>query len=447
MIILKNFEKKSAAIIGLGKTGKVSAESLLASGANVIVHDDRKDIISEYRIADLSNEAIFKESTLDCIVVSPGIHMLWPHPHPVISLAKKYGVQIVNEIDLFQTNVDKKIIAITGTNGKSTTSALIDHILNVCGKKSALGGNFGTPALSLSDKKDFFVFELSSYQLESCNICGFDSAILLNITPDHLKRHGGIHGYIEAKQKIFANFRDDSAAIVGVDDNYSSEIFNFLKNINHKNVVPISGLRVPDCGVGWSGNNLIDDRTQKVVCDFVPESLQGNHNKQNTAAAYAACANYNVSDAEFCEAINSFQGLSHRQEFVAEINGVKYVNDSKATNIESTKQALMRYENVIWILGGRPKDESVDLLKDYFRKIKFVFLIGEIANEWCEILKRYDVAAEVSGDLETAVIASKKVAISGDVVLLSPACASFDQFKSFEDRGDQFKEIVARIMK
>lgn len=446
MITLKNLSGKTVAVIGFGKTGKATAKSLLASSAKVIVHDDLK-ISSEYQIENLSDESTFKKYEFDYVVVSPGIHMLWPLPHPVVSFAKKYGVPIENEIDLFQKNVNKKIISVTGTNGKSTTTALINHILNVCGKKSTIGGNFGLPALSLPNNKDFYVLELSSYQLESCNICGFDSAILLNITPDHLKRHGGMHGYIEAKQKVFANFKNDSIAIVGVDDNYSAEIFAYMKSINHKNVVPISGSHVPDFGIGWSGNNLIDNRTNKIICDFVPESLQGNHNKQNIAAAYAACKNCGISNAEFRNAINSFQGLSHRQEFVTEINGVKYVNDSKATNIESTKQALMRYENVIWILGGRPKDESIDLLKDYFRKIKSAFLIGEIANEWCEILKKYNVAAEVSGDLEIAVAASNKVAANGDIILLSPACASFDQFKSFEDRGDQFKKIVARLTK
>lgn len=452
MILIKNFSGKRVAVIGFGKTGKSSTNSLIASGFEVIVYDDLGIDIPQYHklFIELADEKVFRthvEKGLYFIIISPGISIFWPKPHPVVTLAKKYNIPILNEIDLFQQNIDKGscIIAITGTNGKSTTSALINHILNKSGRNSTIGGNFGKAALSLHPSKDFYVLELSSYQLESCNMLGFDCSVILNITPDHLKRHGGIHGYIEAKQKIFANFNDTSTAVIGMDDPYTVEIYNFLKNIKHPNIIPISGNFVPDFGIGWAKDSLIDNRfgMNMVICS-IPISLQGSHNKQNIAAAYSICLSKGVTNQEFCRALLSFRGLKHRQETVAEINGVKYINDSKATNIHSTQQALIRYDNIIWILGGRSKGESIESIKKYFTKIKAAFLIGEIADEWCYVLQKYGVNAEVSENMRSAFILSKKLATNGDVVLLSPACSSFDQFKNFEERGNYFKEMVMK---
>jgi UDP-N-acetylmuramoylalanine--D-glutamate ligase len=350
---------------------------------------------------------------------------------------------------LFQQHVgNKTIVCITGTNGKSTTTALIHSLLNSGEKKSEIGGNFGLPVLSLDPNADFFVLELSSYQLESSFIFGFDTAILLNVTPDHLTRHGGMEGYISAKQKIFANFHEKSAAIIGADDEHCIKIFEFLKRINHPRAIPISGNKVPESGIGWDDDKLIDNffESGKIVCEKNP-ILDGSHNRQNIAAAYAACVQNGLDKESFRAKLFSFSGLEHRQEIVARIDGVLYVNDSKATNADSTEQALKRFDNIIWILGGRPKEDGIESLAKYFSKIRFAFLIGEAAEDFARLLTSRGVKNEIAKTLDAAVPRSKETAkiCGGDAtVLLSPACASFDQFKDFEERGNRFKKLVEK---
>ncbi|MDR1236496.1 MAG: UDP-N-acetylmuramoyl-L-alanine--D-glutamate ligase [Holosporaceae bacterium] len=436
MIILDFCKNKKFGVIGFGKTGKSVADSLRASGANVKIHDDN------------SNEKFDPDEKFDAIAVSPGISTLWPGIHPMIRKAKENFIPILNDADLFQRQLPNKIkICVTGTNGKSTTAALIHHLLSFAGQKSVVGGNFGNPVLSLDSSADFFVLELSSYQLESCNILGFDVAILLNITPDHLTRHGGMEGYISAKQKIFANFHERSAAIIGVDDDHCLKIFNFLKTIKHPCVIPISGNRVPQFGVGWDAGRLIDDRfgSGEIICEK-NSALDGNHNLQNIAAAYVAYVRNGADQKKFREGLFSFGGLEHRQEIVASIDGVLYINDSKATNADSAEKALQRFDDIIWILGGRPKEDGIESLVKYFGKVRFAFLIGEAAQNWSHLLTQHGVKNEVAGTLETAVARSEKAAadLGAKVVLLSPACASFDQFENFEDRGNKFKKSVRK---
>ncbi|GHT93457.1 UDP-N-acetylmuramoylalanine--D-glutamate ligase [Alphaproteobacteria bacterium] len=455
MILLDSYKNKRVGVIGLGKTGRSVIDSLQESGAIVGVYDDYGLDDSKYMNLALnllySRESdLFSDDwkTLDCMVVSPGIHLLWPERHPAVRFAAKNCIPIINDVDMFQQNVSSKNICITGTNGKSTVTALIGHVLEVSGRRSSVGGNLGLPILSSPAGNDFYVFELSSYQLESCNHLGFDTSILLNITPDHVTRHGGMRGYITAKQKIFANFHRGSNAIIGVDDEHCSRIRDFLISINHHNVIPISGKFVPDCGVGWYMGDLVDNRKGHSI--FVckdSEILEGVHNRQNIAAAYAACTLNGISRQEFCDGLLSFKGLPHRQELVTALNGVKYVNDSKATNVKSAEQALMRFNNIIWILGGVPKEEGVEKLTDYFRKVKYAFLIGEAANDWYKIMRSHKVKCEVSRSLEMSVSNAYKMCklMEVDVVLLSPACASFDQFKNFEERGDAFRKFVQEI--
>jgi UDP-N-acetylmuramoylalanine--D-glutamate ligase len=441
MIFLDFYKNKRVGVIGLGKTGTSVADSLIASGAEVKVHDDYIAFHEKY--PTLNSDDIAK---MDALVVSPGISILWPNIHPMVRLARKNYIPILNDIDLFQRHVyGKKNICISGTNGKSTTTALTYHVFDFSGEKAAIGGNFGNSILSLSPDSNFFILELSSYQLESCNILGFDTAILLNITPDHLKRHGGMDGYICSKQKIFANFHEKSIAIIGIDDEYCLKIFQFLKNINHPCVIPISGKRVPKFGVGWDANRLVDDSSgsSEIVCEKNPV-LDGNHNRQNIAAAYVACVRNGLSKKSFCEGLFSFQGLEHRQEIVARLDDISYINDSKATNADSVEQALGRFDNIVWILGGRPKEDGIEGLVKYFSKVRFALLIGETAENWSKLLTKHGVKNEIIGTLDAAVERSKKISkiYGADVVLLSPACASFDQFKDFEERGNKFKELV-----
>ncbi len=427
---------KNFGVVGFGKTGQSIVRFLENFGANIFLFDD-KIIDSTY----YQNSENFDWKKLDFLVVSPGIHLWWDI-HPTVLQARNFSIPIINDLDIFQQQICGKIIAITGTNGKSTTTALIHHIFKRK-YKAEIGGNFGKPVLDLPKNSDFYALELSSYQLESCNFFGFDTTILLNITPDHLTRHGGMAGYVSSKQKIFANPKKNSTAIIGIDDDYCRHILDF---VHYPKVIKISGKEVPKNGVGWHENKLVDNRENqfKIVGQNIPE-LDGDHNRQNIAAAYVACVVNDIDAKIFTEGLATFSGLEHRQEFVKSINGVQYINDSKATNSDSVEQALKRFSNIIWILGGRPKEDGIESLCPYFSKVKFAFLIGEAAEKWSEFLDANHVANEVVFTLENAVKKSYEIAHEKDVVLLSPACASFDQFKSFEDRGDQFKKFVKEL--
>ena len=428
--------KNNFGVVGFGQTGKSIVRFLENLKANIFLFDDK--IIENPYYQNFEN---FDWKKLDFLVVSPGIHLLWDI-HPVVKQARKFMIPVINDLDLFQPQIHGQIIAVTGTNGKSTTTALIHHIFK---KKyqTEIGGNFGKPVLNLPKNSDFYILELSSYQLESCNLLGFDTAILLNITADHLARHGGMEGYVAAKQRIFGSSKKNSTAIIGIDDNYCRHILDFVR---YPRVIKISGKEVPENGIGWYGNKLIDNCENKFkIVENNVNGLDGNHNRQNIAAAYAACVANDIDEKFFTEGIATFSGLEHRQEFVKSINGVRYINDSKATNADSVKQALNRFENIIWILGGRPKEDGIESLRPYFSKIKFAFLIGEAAEKWHPFLVENHIANEVAFTLENAVKKSYKIAEEKDVVLLSPACASFDQFKSFEDRGKQFKKFVEEL--
>ncbi|MBR1734031.1 MAG: UDP-N-acetylmuramoyl-L-alanine--D-glutamate ligase [Alphaproteobacteria bacterium] len=449
MIALNYLENKRVGVLGFGQTGRAIVDALIAAKAEVFLYDDAVIKSDEYKkyTANLLNEDIVK--SLDFIAISPGIHLYWPNPHNAVVMARKYGIELIGDLDLFQKqkSINEKIIAITGTNGKSTTTALIYHIFQQSGKRSEIGGNFGPPILSLNNGYDFYVLELSSYQLEHANILGFDTSILLNITPDHLTRHGGMEGYIAAKQKIFINAKN---SIIGIDDAHCKNIYNFLKEIKQNNVIGISGKFIPENGIGWKDDCLVDNRfgQNEIICEKYLK-LDGNHNRQNIAAAYAACIQNGIAKSEFKKNLFSFSCLEHRQEFVEEINGVSYINDSKATNADSVEQALIRFDNIFWILGGRPKEGGIFSLQKYFHKIKYAFLIGEVADEWYALLRSNNVNAEISYTLEKSVKQAylKAKTYKPDFVLLSPACASFDQFKSFEERGEKFKEFVRQLAK
>jgi UDP-N-acetylmuramoylalanine--D-glutamate ligase len=258
-------------------------------------------------------------------------------------------------------------------------------------------------------------------------------------------------GYVAAKQKIFANFAEKSTAIVGIDDDHGRRIAEFLRSIKHPNVVPISGEIVPKCGVGWGMDHLQDNRygSSIVVCP-ANSAFDGIHNRQNIAAAYAAYTAAGVDGVDkkkFAAGLLSFAGLEHRQELVADIDGVLYVNDSKATNAESVEFALKRFDDVLWILGGRPKEGGILSLRKYFRRIKRAFLIGEAADEWSTFLTENSVENEISPSMDVALERAHEVSqtCGAKVVLLSPACASFDQFRDFEHRGNEFKRLVCKL--
>jgi UDP-N-acetylmuramoylalanine--D-glutamate ligase len=383
------------------------------------------------------------------LVLSPGIPHTYPMPHPVVTRARDAGAEIIGDIELLaRTQREAGYVGITGTNGKSTTTALIGHILALAGRKVAVGGNLGTPALSLEPLGNgaFYVLEMSSYQLELTFSISFDVALLLNITPDHLDRHGGIDGYIAAKERIFIGQTAKQAAVIGLDDDICKRIADKLATSGHR-VVPISAEHMAPGGVYVAGTNLIDDleHQQAAVLNLATlPHLPGRHNWQNAAAAFAAARCLGVAAQIAARAIASFPGLPHRQELVAKIDGVRYVNDSKATNADATEKALVCYEDVLWIAGGVAKEGGIAGLEPYFSRLRHAFLIGEAAPAFAETLSGKAPFTR-SGDLATAVRQAHAIAKPGNTVLLSPACASFDQFRDFEARGDAFRRLVEDI--
>ena len=388
------------------------------------------------------------------LVVSPGVPLSHPQPHPVVVKAKQAGLEIIGDIELlFRQQADAGFIGITGTNGKSTTTALLAHIMNVAGMVHAVGGNLGVPALDLAPLQDggVYVLEMSSYQLDLVSETTFDTAVLLNISPDHLDRHGGMQGYVASKCRVFDHFGRGQTTIIGIDDEHGKRLFEELKAEKDRNLLAVSGRGPVPGGVYVDDGCLIDDRdddARMVVSLREIVSLTGQHNAQNAAAAYAAAVVNGVSPADAAAGIKTFPGLEHRQELVAVIDGIAYVNDSKATNGEAAARALACYGNIYWIAGGRAKEDGLGPTTPYLDHVCHTFLIGEAANDFSVELKG-KVPCDLSGNLDKATRDARDTALrekhSDPVVLLSPAAASFDQFDDFEMRGNAFKEIVGTL--
>ncbi len=457
MIELPFFNGLPCAVMGLGKAGMAAAKALQASGADVWAWDDNEDVRARAREAGIPLVDLYNCNWVEVptLVLSPGIAYPWPEPHPVPKAAAEAGTEVIGEIELLgRAQPDAQYIGVTGTNGKSTTTALIGHILALSGMNAQVGGNLGTPATALSPvgADGIYVLEMSSYQLELTFSITFDVAVLLNITPDHLERHGGLDGYIAAKRQIFRRQTSPRAAVVGVDDPHSDEIARALIEAGDQIVVRISAERPVEGGVYAPDGILIDDTDGQEVAALdlreVP-TLPGRHNWQNAAAAYAACKVAGAQPPVITACIRSFPGLAHRQEVVAIIDGVTYVNDSKATNADAAARALACYDPVYWIAGGRPKEGGIEPLGPYFARVACAFLIGEAAEDFAATLKKAGIDHEVCGDLGEAVArAADRATADGRehaVVLLSPAAASFDQFANFEARGEAFKDAVAAL--
>jgi len=456
VINLGFFAGLPVAVFGLARSGLAAARALHASGAEVWAWDDSED-----RRATTAAEGIPLVDLYSCnwreltsLVLSPGIPHTHPAPHPVAALAREHGCEIIGDIELLaRAQRNASYIGITGTNGKSTTTALIGHILETAGRETAVGGNLGTPALTLDalDSGGFYVLEMSSYQLELTVSITFDVAVLLNVTPDHLDRHGGMEGYVKAKRLIFHRQTRPRTAVIGVDDDICRGIYRELVAADAQTVVPVSGLAHCAGGVYAAEGKLIDDTDQTAVpvIDLREvATLPGSHNWQNAAAAYAACKAAGVMPQVIAACLRSFPGLPHRQERVAVIDGVLYVNDSKATNVDAAAKALACYEDIYWIAGGRAKDSGLADLDPLLSRVVQAFLIGEAEALFAEALDG-KVPAARCGTLDRAVAAARDRAL-GDgrphpVVLLAPACASFDQYPDFEVRGEAFRAAVAAL--
>jgi UDP-N-acetylmuramoylalanine--D-glutamate ligase len=455
MIPVPGFDGRKVAVLGLARSGRAAAAALIAGGAAVLAWDDsektRSGIAAELPLAD---PARIDWREVAALVLSPGIPHSFPAPHPAVVAARAAGVPIIGDIELLgRARPAARYIGITGTNGKSTTTALIGHILASAGQSVEIGGNLGPPALGLIPlgERGIYVLEMSSFQLELVETLAFDIAVLLNITPDHLDRHGDMAGYVAAKTRIFAGDKAGGTAVVGVDDEICRELAATLRRAGGRRVVPVSvraavrdGVYVDD---GWLIDALDGAPTRILALAEAPR-LPGLHNAQNAAAAYAVARSAGVSADAATAAIRSFPGLAHRQELVDTIDGVRYINDSKATNADATEKALACYETIYWIAGGLPKAGGITSLAPYFQRLRHAFLIGNATGEFAATLDG-KVSYTRCSDLGAAVAAAADRARGDDapgaVVLLSPACASYDQFPNFEVRGDTFRRLVGEL--
>jgi len=453
MIDVFPFDGLPVPVLGLGRSGISAAQALERGGAEVWAWDDNPEARARAEeqgvpVVDL-NDIDWREAT--SLILSPGIPHTHPKPHPIVTLARDAGCEIIGDVELLaRTQRDAAYVGITGTNGKSTTTALIGHIFQTSGRTAEVGGNLGMPACSLEPlgPEGTYILEMSSYQLELTFSITYDVGVLLNVSADHLDRHGGMDGYIAAKREIFRRQTKPRTAVIGIDDNHCRKIYEELHEKDEQYVVGISVKERVHGGVYVLDGILIDDtegkETQVMNLRTVP-ALQGSHNWQNAAAAYATCKMTGIQPHAIMACINSFPGLVHRQEPVGLVDGIGFVNDSKATNDEAAARALVCYDDIYWIIGGRPKEGGLDACMPYLERVRHAYIIGEAALQFSKALDG-KVPFTMSGDLAAAVAQAfddaKKAGLPGSVVLLSPACASWDQFKSFEERGDVFRDLV-----
>jgi len=456
VIPLASLPDRPFAVLGLGLSGMSTCRALMASGRTVWAWDDNGSIRAR---AESFGVSVVDFATVDlrraeALVLSPGIPHTWPKPHPLVAHAQRIGCPIIGDGELLARAIgDATFVGITGTNGKSTTTALIGHILQSMHRSCAVGGNLGEPVLDLAPlgTTGTYVLEMSSYQLELTPSLVFNVGVILNISPDHLDRHGGMEGYISAKRSIFRGRSVSPAAVIGVDDDDCQKIAGDIASAGERIVVPISGRRPVPGGVYAERGVLYDDTrgcAERILDLRTSNALPGEHNAQNAAAAFATVRLLGVEVEQACNAIVSFPGLAHRQERIATVDGVTYVNDSKATNADAAARALACYDSIYWIAGGRAKEGGLKEITPYFPRIRHAFLIGEAQTVFARELKGAFPISQV-GTLDRAVSAATDLAreegCTRPVVLLSPACASFDQFKNFEARGDAFRALVQAL--
>jgi UDP-N-acetylmuramoylalanine--D-glutamate ligase len=440
MIDLSSYKGRTLAVLGLGKSGLSAARTLSEAGAQILAWDDSEDTrqASGLPLTDLTRHDF---AGVDALVISPGIPHTYPEPHPVAAKAKAANVPLICDVELLcRACPEAEYIAITGTNGKSTTTALIAHILREF-RPAEAGGNIGRPVMTLPalGQEGTYVLEMSSYQLELTPSLSPAGAVFLNITPDHIERHGDLNGYIAAKKNIFANPSIGSVAVIGIDTEASRKVADELGD--EWNVVRISTQAKIDIYVE---DGILHDGDTKIDLKAMP-TLKGQHNHENAACAYAVINRvYGIEAEAIAAAMKTFPGLPHRQFPVRTLDGVTYINDSKATNADAAARALACYDDIYWIIGGLPKEGGLAGLEIYKDRIRHTFLIGKAAPEFAKWLDQQNMPYTQCGTLEKAVAAAHAMAKSG-TVLLSPACASWDQFKSFEHRGDVFAELVRAL--
>ena len=451
-----SFKNKKVALFGLARSGLACAEALRLGGAEVLAWDDSEAAVAAAKVANLSVVDLhgidFK--TLDCLILSPGVPLTHPEPHWTVLKAKNANLEIIGDTEAFQREVrgtGSRLVAITGTNGKSTTTALIGHIFQESGRDVDVGGNIGTAAFLMRPpvKDRVYVLELSSFQIDLMPSLKPDVGVLINLTPDHLDRHGTMANYAAIKARMFSKQDAADTAMIGVDDEWCAEIAVNIKNGSM--VRAVSVVHEIEEGVSAVNGILRDWQNGKEVARIdlrAMPALKGAHNWQNACMAYGAARAIGLSVAEITGSMLSFPGLAHRMQEVGCLGHVPFINDSKATNADAAAKALASFEDIFWIAGGIAKAGGIEPLTLFFPRIEKAYLIGEASDEFAKTLSG-QVPFELCGTLEKAVIASARDAVNSEkmnaVVLLSPACASFDHYRNFEIRGDAFVKLVSEL--
>jgi UDP-N-acetylmuramoylalanine--D-glutamate ligase len=465
MIPVQGYQGRSVAVLGLGRSGLAAARALVAGGATALLWDDSpgaraKAEAEGFQLTDLTRQAAF--DGVAALITSPGIPHLYPAPNKVILRALELGIPVDNDIGLFfrsyatsdwdDFETTPRVVCVTGSNGKSTTTALIHHILEVAGRPCQMAGNIGRGVLDIEPAQDgeVVVLELSSYQTELARALTPDVAVFTNLSPDHLDRHGGYGGYFSAKRRLFAEGGPDRA-VIGVDEVEGRYLAGQLaEGPQDDRVIRVSsGTKLE--GFGWAvfarKGFLAEWRRGKQVASIdlrEMAGLPGAHNHQNACAAYAACRSLGVAPKLIEGALASFAGLPHRSQLVGEKAGVRFVNDSKATNVDSAAKALQAFGAIRWIAGGLGKEGGIKDLLPFVGSVKKAYLIGHSAREFALALG--DVPHEICETMARAVARAAEEAVAGEVVLLAPAAASFDQYPNFEVRGEDFTALVKALV-
>jgi UDP-N-acetylmuramoylalanine--D-glutamate ligase len=454
-VVLRHLRGRSIGVFGLARSGLATVRAAVAGGAEqVLVWDDKESARAEAET--LGGRALELErwpwQSFDSLVLSPGVPLTHPAPHPIVTMARDAGVEIVCDIELLwrEATGTARFVAITGTNGKSTTTALLGHVLASAGLNVSVGGNIGRAALDLEfpESGRVYVLEMSSYQLDLTRRFRPDVAAWLNLTPDHLDRHGDLKGYVKAKARIFLNMGMEDTAIVGIDEPLMQAVAAALGRTGRPPLVTVSVGQHEDASLYVDREGTLFEAGREVVSLAGLASLRGWHNWQNAAVAWSAARALGLRPDEILPAMESFPGLAHRMELIGRQGRVLFVNDSKATNADAAAKALATFEPIYWIAGGQAKAGGIEGLGEFFPRIAKAYLIGSAADMFSRTLARR-VPHVIAGDLDTAVrIAATDATLdrrAEPTILLSPAAASFDQFADFEARGEAFRRAVAAL--
>ena len=464
MIPVQGYSGRKVAVLGLGRSGLATVQALVAGGAEPLVWDDSAEARDKAAALGFTPTDFGKDGGFDgvaALITSPGIPHLYPAPHRLIARAWAAGVPVDNDVGLFfrsfateawdNFDMTPRVVAVTGSNGKSTTTALIHHILQVAERPTQMAGNIGRGVLDLDPAQDgeVVVLELSSYQTELARSLTPDVAVFTNLSPDHLDRHHGMGGYFAAKRRLFAEGGPDRA-VIGVDEVEGRYLANQIATgPSDDRVIRVSSGQKLD-GPGWSvfarKGYLAEWRKGRQVTAIDLRgfaSLPGAHNHQNACAAYAATRAVGIAPKVIEAAFASFQGLAHRSQTVAVLGGVRYVNDSKATNVDAAAKALQAFDRIRWIVGGLGKEGGIAALKPHLGSVLKAYLIGHSARDFA--LELQGTPQVICDTMAHAVAAAHADATAGDTVLLAPAAASFDQYANFEKRGEDFAALVAAL--